>query len=119
MHPRRSFLIGIVLTLVLGVALVASTFAHRMPAPQDTALAAYVLAGGDLDDLCDAGSGKSLTQTDCDACRLVGAAVLPPPEPGFVAVERAFAATVLIPSRSVAARAPRDPALGNRAPPLA
>lgn len=119
MHPRRSFLTGLVLTLLLGVALVASAFAHRMPQVQDVGLQSYLLAGGDLADLCNHADREPAASGDCAACRLVGCVVLPDPRPDFVAVERTFAVTVLIPARKVARRSPRDPALGNRAPPLA
>ncbi|TKA97729.1 hypothetical protein FAZ78_04605 [Cereibacter changlensis] len=115
----RPRLYGFLLTLALGVAVLFSGFAHKMPALQDGDLAAFVLAGGDPSDICDTGGDMEMDGAGCDACRLVGAAVLPDPAMTMVAVERVFAATVLIPSETRAARAPRDPALGERAPPLA
>ena len=116
--PRHR-LFAIALTLVLGVAVLLSSYAHKIPVTQDIALASYMMAGGDLGDICDNDGNAKMTQKSCDACRLVGAAVLPDPVMKMIAVERVIAATVLIPSEVRATRAPRDPALGGRAPPLA
>ncbi len=117
--PSRQHLTAILLTLVLGVAVLLSGFAHKMPAAQDTALASFVMAGGDLADICNDSGKTHQMPGGCDACRLVGAAVLAEPVLCPVAVERVIAATILIPAQTHAARAPRDPALGGRAPPLA
>lgn len=119
MRINRLRLHSLILMLVLGVSMMLSAFAHSMPAPEDTALASFVMAGGDLSDICnDSGDAKKQV-SGCDACRLVGAAVMSEPMLCPVAVERVIAATVLIPAETRATRAPRDPALGGRAPPLA
>ncbi|WP_102109235.1 hypothetical protein [Oceaniglobus roseus] len=66
--------------LTAALILLASTlagFAHRAP---DAALERFLAAGFTLSDLCaDAHpGGQSHDHDRCDACRLVGAAVLPP-----------------------------------------
>ena len=115
-QPRHR-LLGIFLSVALGMAMLFSAFAHKPPAVTDAAMASYVLAGGDLADLCDADGSAKMKQSGCDACRQVGAAVLPDPLILIVALERVVAAAVLIPAEVRSTRAPRDPALGERAPP--
>lgn len=64
-------------------AMASSGFAHRgVTAPFDPELAAYVAAGGALDDLCGhpAGSSDQGTQS-CEACRLLNAIILPSLDP--------------------------------------
>ena len=119
MRITRLRLHSLILTLVLGVSLMLSTFAHRMPAVEDTAMARFVMAGGDLADICnDSGDAKKHV-AGCDACRIVGGTLMPAPVLCPIAVERIIAATVLIPAETRANRVPRDPALGARASPLA
>ena len=69
----------LMLLAVLTVALVATGFAHRLPSTDDTALAAYALAGGDIADLCGDLDGDGLPDHgDCPACQIAGSADLPP-----------------------------------------
>ena len=69
-------------------ALLLVSFAHRVPAaaPQpDVDLSAYALPDGTLPVICqspsgrDDGSGSVIFFSDCEFCRLAGAAILPSP----------------------------------------
>ncbi len=63
----------------LAVAVIASTFAHtHVKVPLTPELAEYVAMGGSLEDLCG-GSGEqdNAAGQKCEACRLLGAAVVP------------------------------------------
>lgn len=108
------------LLAVLTVALVATGFAHRMPSTDDASLTAYVLAGGDLAELCGDLDGDGLPDhSDCPACQITGNADLPPASLTLRAADLAFVAQVVAPRESRAVRMVLDPARGLRAPPLA
>jgi len=73
-------LFGLVLTLLLLVASATGGLAHRAPLnPDDVALQAHAQVWGLADPaLCaDAGDSELAGPTRCDACRLVGAALVP------------------------------------------
>ncbi|MFZ1468820.1 MAG: hypothetical protein WAT09_07540 [Paracoccaceae bacterium] len=107
------------LLLVLATALVMTGFAHRMPNTDDMARAAYVLAGGDIADLCaEPGSPGRVGHPDCPACQIVGPATVPPSLLSVRSAELIFVASVVAPRENRAVRAVLDPALGMRAPPL-
>ena len=111
---------GVGLIALLTVALVASAFAHRIPSVSDTAVQAYVLAGGNLLDICgDLGSDGKATHRDCPACHIIGAAMLPDAPQSLIRVDYIYVATVIAPRESRAVRSVLDPAHGMRAPPLA
>lgn len=112
-------LIGIALTLILAVATAALGFAHKPPSATDQALTAYVLAGGDLSDLCADLDGDGWPDHGCPACHLTGSALLPDSVEAARSAELRFVAQVISPRESRAARTVRDPARGLRAPPLA
>ena len=61
------------------VGLAATGFAHRgFAAPRNAALTDYLAAGGMIADICgDIRKGKDASAQSCEACRLVGAAVVP------------------------------------------
>lgn len=104
----------------LTLALVATGFAHRMPMASDAAVQAYVVAGGDLADLCgDAEGGDVGLHPDCPACHIAGAMLLPGVAPSLRAADLAFVAEVVAPRESRALRHVDDPARSPRAPPLA
>ena len=112
MMPRlRLFLVA-----VLALGLVVLGLAHRAPSQADEALAAYVMAGGDLAGLCDEG-GKLDHARDCPACQITGSADLP----GFVGLPRPAVHTVLLTlslARDLGVTRPTlDPGHGLRAPP--
>lgn len=112
------------LALVLAVALAMAALAHRAPASADSmqqqaSLAAFLAAGGTLDDLCaDHGPGRHLPAhgaDSCDACRLIGAALLPPAPAVPVLLSWSLgqatlpAASGTIPARPFNPAAPRAP----------
>lgn len=118
-HPVRT-LRRLILLTALTVALVATAFAHRMPSGDDTALQAFVLAGGDLADLCTDPDGDGpAAAVHCPACQIAGAVYLPPASLGLRDADLIFVAAVVAPRESRAVRAVLDPARGMRAPPLA
>lgn len=79
MSMMRSFFFRFLTSCALIIALAASGFAHASPRMAFSAdLLAYVAAGGSLDDLCGtAGEQDGARTQKCEACRLVGVAILP------------------------------------------
>ncbi|MEM8871140.1 MAG: hypothetical protein AAGE38_12120 [Pseudomonadota bacterium] len=66
-------------TFALVIALFTSGFAHTIdraqPSPE---YSAFLAAGGSLADICDAmGDGEGGGVLECEACRVIGSAVLP------------------------------------------
>lgn len=111
---------GVGLIALLTVALVAAAFSHRLPRASDIAIESYVLAGGDISDICgDMGPDGKVSHQDCPACRIVGSAILPDAPLSIAEVNFVFVATVVAPRESRAIRTVLDPARGTRAPPLA
>ena len=109
-----------VLVTVMTLALVATGFAHRIPTAQDAMIQSYVLAGGDLADLCADTNGDGLPDhADCPACHIVASAELLDADLTLHDADLAFVAKVVAPRESRALRMVLDPARGMRAPPLA
>lgn len=109
--------LGLALVAVLTLALVATGLAHRLPNP---AMEAYAAAGGDLNDLCGGTDGTSDMQgSDCPACHIAGAVILPSPAPAVRAADLVFVAEVVAPRESRALRHLDDPTRASRGPPLA
>ncbi|QYX56884.1 hypothetical protein K1T73_00230 [Roseovarius sp. SCSIO 43702] len=107
----------VLLTVVLGFALTG--FAHRVGASDtDPGLAAYLDAGGSLAEICgDVGSDDHAKSQICEACRLVGAAILPVPAD---ALARLDGKALKQPNRWQGTRLVtpwRDPARQARGPP--
>ena len=118
-HLLRTGTIELALLSMLVAALMVSGAAHRMQSADSMALDAFVLAGGDLADLCDApGSNGVGGQSDCPACHVAGTAEVP--APGLVprTAELIVKAAVTAPRESRAQRPVRDPGHAMRAPPL-
>ena len=110
----------LILVATVTVALLATGFAHRVPLANDTALRAFVLAGGDLADICaDTDGDGHPDRGDCPACHIVTAADLPAADLTIHDANLAYVAKVVAPRESRAVRSVLDPALGMRAPPLA
>lgn len=117
--PKRIF--PALTVAILAFALLATAFGNRAPSREDVALEQYVLAGGDLASLCDpSGSGGMTNRSDCLACQIIGAALVPSACFNSVsAVEYAFVAKIVAPRAGRARRIVLDPSNGLRAPPLA
>jgi hypothetical protein len=109
---------GAVLTLVAVLAVLGAGALRPAGLPLDPGLAAFVAAGGSLEDICGTGhGGHPAGGPHCDACRLLGPVLLPDgPRPGARS-----AAPIAVPAAAVAlapVRAMR-PAGEPRAPPRA
>lgn len=110
--------LGLAVVAVLLLALGAAAFAHRIPSPQNAALDAYVLAGGDIATLCGkTGGGRKTGLTECPVCQMTGAAALPDPVSLAHDADLVVVVAVLASRESRAARPVRDPGRGLRAPP--
>lgn len=99
------------------IALVSVGFAHRNMQPE---LAAYLAAGGSLDDICGSMGGDDIApSSDCEACRLSDSLIhLPVCDHRIITTTDAtfvfgFVAKRLIQSQGL------DPARLTRAPPQA
>ncbi len=105
-----------VAALLACLAAVLAGAAMPSPAVADPRLVAFVAAGGTLDDICGEAGHGSAGDRHCDACLLLGPALLPgtvAPVPARTA--RAVAADAPAPATpSVPARAANQP----RAPPV-
>lgn len=108
----------IALTLALLFALAGIGFAHRAPQPDDAGKLAFLMAGGTLADVCDAGDDAGMAGGDCPACHLPAVVIVPAVDLPVLVAELAFVAKVVAPRQSRAARVVRDPGHGLRAPPL-
>jgi hypothetical protein len=109
------------LVVVLAVSLVASSFAHQMPGPQDSVVAELLAAGATLSDLCADGQQPQDGPhgPNCLACQIVGTADLPSGHLVLIDVELAFVARVVAPRESRALARELDPARSPQGPPAA
>ena len=119
MRDLRLSLQRALVLVALTLALVATGFAHRMPSVNTAELQAFVLAGGDLAELCGDFDGDGRPDHgDCPACHISAGADLP----GQTVLPRdadlVFIARITAPRESRVVRAVLDPARGLRAPPL-
>lgn len=102
------------------LALVATGFAHRMPAPQDEALAFVLATGVSLDDICgDDLGGNDHRSAACQACQITGSADLPPAVLSQIDLELAFHASVIVPRETVALARAQGTANRPQGPPAA
>jgi hypothetical protein len=119
MQTMLGFFRQTALFAVITLALIATGFQHRMPTADDTAMYSFVLAGGDLADICADADGDGLPdQPDCPACHIVGIAHVPTVGLGIIDADLVFVASVIAPRESRAVRAVLDTANGLRAPPV-
>jgi len=73
----RQRLSGMILTLTLLIATVATGFGHQVMSVDDVARAQYALFWGQpTADLCGSTDGTATGTAGCAVCQLVGAAVL-------------------------------------------
>lgn len=109
-----------IVLFALTFALVATGFAHRVTTSDDLAMQAYVLAGGDLGDLCLDANGDGLPDhRDCPACHIVASGDLPSATGALRDADLVFVAKVVAPRESRAVRAVLNSAHRLRAPPVA
>lgn len=120
MRVTVPFFAKVLAVCALIVAMAGSGFAHKVERSElSPDLAAYVAAGGLLIDICGTGGQTEAGGVKCDACRLIGAAVVP--------LDTGLGPVVLTaPARKMAFVAKRlrnsqglDPARLTRAPPQA
>lgn len=110
----------LVLLVTLTVALVATGFGHRMPAPQDEALAFALANGVTLADFCGGDTdGDGLRDPGCMACQIVGAADLPSGTQALIDLELAFVAATVAPRESRALARVLDLSNTPQGPPTA
>ncbi|MGL4236469.1 hypothetical protein [Tabrizicola sp.] len=109
-----------VLFSLLTVALIATGYGHRMPTPQDQALALALANGATIADFCgDEAGGGAKGGLHCLACQIAATANLPSAQPTVVALELAFHAAVIAPRESRALQRVLDPANSPQGPPVA
>ncbi|MBN8630658.1 MAG: hypothetical protein J0L76_07370 [Rhodobacterales bacterium] len=108
-----------VLVAALTVALVATGFAHRLPGPQDEALAFALENGVSLEDICGDFGKAPHPGPECQACQIAGTADLPPLTGARIDLELAFQAAVIAPREVHARLRPDDPANRPQGPPVA
>ena len=107
------------LLATLFVALVATGFAHRMPTPQDEALAFALANGASLADICGDSGGDDHRGGECLACQISGSADLPPAAQTLIDLELAFHAAVIASRESRAQGRVVDSANRPQGPPVA
>ena len=106
---------GALAVLLAWAAAVLAGAVAPAAAPLDPRLAAFVAAGGSLDDICGGHHGGR-GEPHCDACRLLGPAVLP--DRPLAAPARGACAAAPAPVATAAARAAVLSSGRPRGPPL-
>lgn len=106
------------------LALVATGFAHRMPAPQDEAqdeALVFALASGiSLADICgDDPGGAAHGSAECLACQIAGSADLPPARLPLIDLDLAVHAAVIAPRETRALARAQGLAHRPQGPPFA
>ncbi len=111
---RSAFGMLLVLVLTLGLGLAGAR--HHVTEPETAAAqAAFVMAGGDLADIC--GDIGQTGHPDCPLCHLVATADLPAPGALLRHADLRLVAEIVLPSLTYAARAALDPASPAQGPP--
>jgi hypothetical protein len=110
----------VVLLTLLTVSLTATAFAHRMPSPDDGALAFALANGMTLADLCATDAdGDGMRDGHCPACQITATLGLPATAPALIDLELAFVLQVVAPRESQALQRILDPARSPQGPPTA
>ena len=119
MHLLRHRLLGIVLTLLVGLGPSLGVYAQRMTTLDDLAIASFAEIGGTAGDLCGKGANHHFPDSGCQWFHANADAALPPQI--LVLRDVAFAETEakLAPLATVAALVPLDLGRGSRGPPAA
>jgi hypothetical protein len=107
------------LLCALTFALIATGFGHRMPAPQDEALAFALANGATLADFCGDSDGDGHPDQQCLACQMTATPGLPGAAPALIDMELARHAEVIAPRKSRALARVLDPANTPQGPPVA
>ncbi|MBL9050099.1 MAG: hypothetical protein JNK19_08310 [Tabrizicola sp.] len=106
------------LLAALTVALVATGFAHRMPAPQDETLAFALANGVTLADFCgDPEDGHARGRVHCPACQLTGSADLPGATGALIDLELAFLGADFVARNQPTPSRKLDPSHSPQGPP--
>ncbi|OIQ63795.1 hypothetical protein GALL_546640 [mine drainage metagenome] len=115
----RHRLLGIVLTLLVGLGPSLGVYAQRMTTLDDLAVASFAEIGGTAGDLCGKGANHHFPDGGCQWFHASVDAVLPPQ--ALVLRDVAFDETVanFAPLATVAALVPLDLGRGSRGPPAA
>lgn len=108
------------LLVVLAVGLIATGFAHRMPTPQDGALAFALANGAGVSDFCGSIPGSDGAKSiHCPACQITASAHVPPESGSLITLDLAFHSAVIAPHQTLALRRVLDPAHAPQGPPVA
>jgi hypothetical protein len=108
---------GALVALLACLAAVLAGAVAPAAAPADPRLAAFLAAGGTLDDICGAAGHGAAGGRHCDACLLLGPALLPEAGASAPAATARVVAAEAPPAAAVPHAAPRS-ANQPRAPPL-
>ena len=120
MHMAERYLSRLLILVAFTLSVLAMGVAHRIPSPDDLAAESFVLAGGDLAEICgDAGTDGTHAGRDCPACQLVGSIDAVPVTVALREADLVLVAKVVAPRESRAVRVVLDLSHGLRAPPLA
>lgn len=117
-----SILCKLITSFALIIAMAASGLAHAgvRPPALSPDLAEYVLAGGSLADICGyAGEQEGAQGQKCEACRLIGAALIPRICHGVPIVLSDQTRVLTFAAKRLHQQHPLDPARQTRAPPQA
>ena len=94
-----------ILRIFCAMVFLSVGFGHRTPAAMaaDVQSSAYVLPDGSFADLCvaDKGQKHAMPASDCEACRLATAALLPEPPDQSWLIDRSASLAAVKPTESV------------------
>lgn len=108
----------VLLLAALTVALTATGFAHRVPSPQDGALAFALANGADTSDFCGGSPGTDPDMSGhCPACQITASGELGRGADRVVALQPAVRGKVVAPRQTIALRRILDPSHGPQGPP--
>lgn len=111
-----------ILRILCAMVFLSAGFGHRTPAAMatDVQSIAYVLPDGSFADLCiaDQGQKHAMSTSDCEACRLSSAVLLPEPSDQSWLIARFASHVIVAPSESVNRSRHRLERPRMRGPPL-